>query len=110
MVQWIGIGLTVIGMAYTGWRQLQMPQLTSPPIVVQSPLPIMTWQVAFDPNSGKLYHLHPDGKWYEQVPQIRYDQGQHSPPVGNWQGAQSAPLGQRLARQSSQAGTNPWFR
>lgn len=110
MVQWIGVGLTLIGMAYTGWRQFQPPQLISPPVVVQSPLPVMTWQVAFDPNSGKLYHLHPDGKWYEQVPQIRADQTQPSPPVGNWQGSQSAPLGQRYTRQSPQASTNPWFR
>ena len=110
MIQWIGIGLTIVGMAYTGWRQFQPPQLISQPVVVQSPLPVMTWQVAFDPNSGKLYHLHPDGKWYEQVPQIRTDPTQYPPGMGIGQGPQSAPLGQRYTRQSPQASTNPWFR
>ena len=113
MVQWIGIGLTIVGMVYNGWRQYQ--QMPPPPQVIVQELyaqsqPIMTWQVAFDPNSGKLYHLHSDGKWYEQVPQIRADQTQPSPPVGNWQGPQSAPLGQRDARQPPQASTNPWVR
>lgn len=109
MVQWIGVGLTLIGMAYTGWRQFQPPQLISPPVVVQSSLPVMTWQVAFDPNSGKLYHLHPDGKWYEQVPQV-YGQTQYPPGMGIGQGPQPTQVGEWIARQPPQTSTNPWFR
>jgi hypothetical protein len=117
MIQWVGLALALISFAYNGLKDYQNGVIKVTPLTNQNQtvestqrLPIMTWQVAFDPNSGKLYHLHPDGKWYEQVPQIRYDQGQHSPPVGNWQGAQSAQVGEWIARQPAEASTNPWVR
>lgn len=117
MIQWVGLALALISFAYNGLKDYQNGVIKVAPLTNQNQtvestqrLPIVTWQVAFDPNSGKLYHLHPDGKWYEQVPQIRADQTKPSPPVGNWQGSQSAPLGQRDARLSPQASTNPWLR
>lgn len=117
MIQWVGLALALISFAYNGLKDYQNGVIKVAPLTNQNQtvestqrLPIVTWQVAFDPNSGKLYHLHPDGKWYEQVPQIRADQTQPSPPVGNWQGSQSAPLGQRDARFSPQAAANPWLR
>lgn len=115
MVQWIGIGLTIVGMAYNGWRQYQQMPMLPPQVIIQEsyvqprPQPIVTWQVAYDPNCGKLYHLHPDGKWYEQVPQV-YGQTQYPPAVGTAQGAQQPQIGQRDARLSSQASQNPWLR
>lgn len=116
MIQWVGLALALISFAYNGFKDYQNGVIKVAPLTNQNQtvestqrLPIMTWQVAFDPNSGKLYHLHPDGKWYEQVPQV-YGQTQYSSPVGNWQGSQSAPLGQRDARFSPQAAANPWLR
>lgn len=114
MIQWIGIGLTIVGMAYNGWRQYQQMPMLPPQVIVQEsyaqPQPIMTWQVAFNPNSGKLYHLHPDGKWHEQVPQIRTNPTQYPPGMGIGQGSQPPQVGEWIARQPSQASTNPWFR
>lgn len=117
MIQWVGLALALISFAYNGLKDYQNGVIKVAPLTNQNQtvestqrLPIMTWQVAFDPNTGKLYHLHPDGKWYEQVPQIRTNQTQYPAGMGTGQGSQSAPLGQRLARQSPQAGTNPWVR
>ena len=119
MIQWIGIGITIIGMLVSGYQQYQQQNLTIPQSVVQYPQqqmlqntqqPIRYYQAAFDPNTGKIYFLNPDGKWYEQVPQIRTDQTQHSSAVGVGQGSQSAPLGQRPAQQQAQTAPNPWFR
>ena len=117
MIQWVGLGLALIGFLYNGFKDYQNGTIKIAPLTNQTsaveyarPQPIMTWQVAFDPNTGKLYHQHQDGKWYEQVPQIRADQTQHSPAVGVGQGSQSAPLGQRPAQQQAQTAPNPWFR
>ena len=115
MVQWFTIGLAILGFVYNGYKdyssgQIKMPLTTQNQTVEYTqPLPIVTWQVAFDPNTRKLYHLHPDGKWYEQVPQV-YGQTQYPPAVGTAQGAQQPQIGQRDARLSSQASPNPWLR
>lgn len=110
MIQWIGVCLTIFGMVYNGYHQYVRPQLTTQQPVIQSQQPIRFYQAAYDSHTGKFYVLGLDGVWYEQVPQIRADQTQHSPGVGVGQGPQSAPLGQRDARQPPQASTNPWFR
>ena len=115
MVQWIGVALTIIGMVYNGFQQRQnvaavQPQLTVQQPAVQLTQPIRYYQAAFDPNSGKIYFLYPDGQWYEQIPQIRTDQTQYSAPVGTSQGTQQPPLGQRNPQQSAQTTQNPWLR
>jgi len=114
MIQWIGVALTIIGMVYNGFQQRQnvaavQPQLTVQQPAVQSTQPVRYYQAAFDPNSGKIYFLYPDGQWYEQIPQIRTDQTQYSAPVGIAQGTQQSPLGQRNPQQSAQTAKNPWL-
>lgn len=115
MVQWVGVCLTIIGMVYNGYQQYRQtvvvqPQLTIQQPAVQSQQPIRYYQAAFDPNTGKIYFLNPDGQWYEQIPQIRTNQTQPSPGVGVGQGSQPASLGQRDARLASETATNPWVR
>ena len=100
MIQWIGVGLTVVGMVINGYQQFK-PLTTSAPVIEY-------YQAVFDPVNNKVYVLYPDGRWYEQIP-IRNDQTQHSPPVGTSQGTQQPPLGQRVAQQPAQASTNPWL-
>jgi hypothetical protein len=115
MVQWIGVALTIIGMVYNGFQQRQniaavQPQLTVQQPVVQSTQPVRYYQAAFDPNSGKIYFLYPDGKWYEQIPQIRTDQTQYPPNLAVGQGAQQPSVGQRNPQQYAQTTANPWLR
>lgn len=117
MIQWVGLGLAIIGFLYNGFKDYQNGVIKVAPLTTQNQtvestqrLPIMTWQVAFDPNSGKLYHLHPDGQWHEQVPQIRTNPTQYPPGMGIGQGSQSPQVGEWIARQPPQASTNPWLR
>ena len=114
MIQWIGLGLALISFAYNGFKDYQngaikVSPLTNQTQVVKQQQPMKYYQAAFDPNTGKIYFLNPDGQWYEQIPQIRADQNQYSPTVGVVQGAQQPPIGQRIAQQSAQASQNPWL-
>ena len=112
MIQWIGLGLTLIGVLVNGYQKYSSQPLTMPVPKVEyyQQQAVRYYQAAFDPNTGKIYLLFPDGKWYEQVPQIRADQTQHQANLANWQGSQPAPVGQRIAQQQTQTAPNPWFR
>ncbi len=69
MIQWIGIGLTVIGMLVNGYRQYSSPApANAVPAVEYYQQQATCYQAAFDPVNGKVYALYPDGKWYEVVP------------------------------------------
>ena len=107
MIQWIGVGLTVVGMVINGYQQFK-PLTPQPPVVEYYQQQAGYYQAVFDPVNNKVYVLYPDGRWYEQIP-IRNDQTQHSPPVGTSQGSQQPPLGQRVAQQSAQTSQNPWL-
>lgn len=108
MIQWIGVGLTVVGMVINGYQQFK-PLTPQPPVVEYQQQQAGYYQAVFDPVNNKVYVLYPNGQWYEQIP-IRADQAQHSSPLGTSQGAQQSPLGQRVAQQPAQTTPNPWLR
>lgn len=92
MIQWITILIAMMGLVYNGYKdytngQIKLP-LTQQKNSVQYKKPIMYWQVAFDPNTGKLYHLHQDGIWYDQPPQIREHSDQNQKALGVANGTQ----------------------
>lgn len=101
MVQWVTIVLGILGLVYNGYKDYSNGQIKAPLTTQNQTVeskPIMYWQVAFDPNTGKMYHLHKDGKWYDQPPQIREysNQNQEALGVGNWtQGTPQYPNGQQ---------------
>ena len=109
MIQWIGVGLTIIGMLANGYQQYSAKPLTPQVPVVEYYQQQAYYQAVFDPVNKRVYVLYPDGKWYEQIP-TRTDQTQRQADLANWQGSQSAPLGQRPAQQQAQTAPNPWFR
>jgi hypothetical protein len=116
MIQWIGLGLAIIGFMYNGFKDYQNGAIKVAPLTTQNQSveypkqePIRYYQAAFNPNTGKIYFLYPDGQWYEQIPQIRTDQTQYSAPVGTSQGTQQPPVGQRNPQQYAQTTANPWL-
>jgi hypothetical protein len=67
MIQWIGVGLTVVGMIINGYQQYSKP-LTPQIPKVEYYQQQTYYQAVFDPVNNKVYVLYPDGRWYEQVP------------------------------------------
>lgn len=59
------------------------------------PLQYYNYQVAYDPNSGKMWYYYGDGNWYDKPPQIRKRENQSQKVLGTAQGSQSAPVGSR---------------
>ena len=93
MIQWVTFAFAVIGFVYNGYKQSQIfpPQnvqgvIQNSPVVHPAPsaMPVMYWQVAFDPNNGRFYHLHSDGKWYDQPPQLQVQQVQNTQTINPW--------------------------
>lgn len=46
------------------------------------PLVYYNYQVAYDPNTGKIWYYYGDGFWYDKPPQIRKRQNQSQKVVG----------------------------
>ena len=118
MIQWVGILITVLGLAYTGVKDYQkgdikfskMPQKE---VLTKPVYPIQYCLMAYDPNIDKVFYLHENGQWHDYAPQQRryataptqYHQGQEGYAVGNASGSQGA-SGYRYG-QSPQATANP---
>jgi len=94
MIQWVTFAFAVLSFAYNGYKQSQFSVPNAQGLIqnatvvqnapVYNPMPVMYWQVAFDPNTGRFYHLHSDGKWYDQPPQIQVQQVQNTQTVNPW--------------------------
>ena len=84
MVQWITVAIAILGFVYNGYKDISNGNIPSP-LTTQNQT-VMYWQVAFAPNTGKMYHLQKDGKWHDGPPQIREypNQNQETLGVGNW--------------------------
>jgi len=113
MLQWIGVGVTLLGFVYNTFGFIQqngvLTNSQQPLQYVQQPViqqvrPMSYY--AYDPNTNKWY-IYSNGQWYEQAQTY---QTQYQAPMGIVPGSQSASFGQRDARFSPQASTNPWVR
>lgn len=74
MIQWVGILLTVLGLAYTGVKDYQkgdikIPEIKKPLTTVK--YPIQYCLMAYDPNLDKVFYLHENGQWHDYAPQQR---------------------------------------
>ena len=98
-MQWATIVLAILGLIYNGYKDVSNGQVKLPLTTTQnsveskSQLPIVYWQVAFDPNTGKMYHLHTDGTWYDKPPQIRKPENQNKKALGTVNGSQGGSFG-----------------
>ncbi len=99
MIQWIGVLIAILGLAYNGVKDYQkgdikIPQLTKPVYPIQYCL------MAYDPNVDKVFYQHENGQWYDYAPEQRryatttqYHQNQREAIVASSNGTQRGSSG-----------------
>lgn len=55
------------------------------------PLVYYNYQVAFDPNTDKIWYYYGDGFWYDKPPQIRKRENQNQATLGTGNGSSGTP-------------------
>lgn len=90
MIQWVGVLITILGLAYTGLKDYQKGEIklsTRQKIVY----PVQYCLMAYDPNIDKIFYQHENGQWHDQPPQIRKHSDQSQEALGTSNGPQRAP-------------------
>jgi len=118
MIQWIGVLIAIVGLAYNGVKDYQkgdikLPKLPQKQVLTKPVYPVQYCLMAYDPNIDKVFYLHENGTWHDYAPQQRryaassqeYHQTQAPQAVGSSSGSQGA-SGYRYG-QSPQATANP---
>jgi len=102
MIQWVGVFITLLGLAYTGLKDYQKGDIKFPPMPQKPALtkviyPVQYCLMAYDPNVDKVFYLHENGQWHDYAPQQRrYEatpqrgQAQGQEAVGSSYGTQGA--------------------
>ena len=98
MIQWIGVLIAVLGLAYTGVKDYQKGDIKIPQVqkhLTPVKFPIQYCLMAYDPNIDKVFYLHENGLWYDYAPQQRrysttpqHNQSQEGYAVGGSTGTQ----------------------
>ena len=95
MLQWVGVLIALLGLAYNGVKDYQsgnikIPELTQQKELTKVVYPVQYCLMAYDPNVNKVFYQHENGQWYDYPPQQRRyastpqrDQNQESYAVGN---------------------------
>ena len=77
MIQWIGVLVAVLGLAYNGLKDLQKGEIKLPVLqegkeVLTKPVyPVQYCLMAYDPNVNKVFYQHENGQWHDSPPQQR---------------------------------------
>jgi hypothetical protein len=76
MIQWVGILIAILGLAYNGVKDYQkgdikIPQLPQKQVLTKPVYPVQYCLMAYDPNIDKVFYLHENGQWYDYAPQQR---------------------------------------
>ena len=107
MIQWIGILITVLGLAYTGVKDYQkgdirLPSLPQKSVLTKPVYPVQYCLMAYDPNIDKVFYLHENGIWHDYAPEQRRYASTTQPPqnqthpqtrMANGYGSQGGSLG-----------------
>ena len=102
MIQWIGVIIALLGLAYNGVKDYQkgdikIPQLPQKQVLTKPVYPVQYCLMAYDPNVNKVFYLHENGQWHDYAPQqrrysttqeVRQDQGQGQAALGGQYGSQ----------------------
>ncbi len=110
MIQWIGIIVAVLGLAYNGIKDYQKGDIKIPQLTKQV-YPVQYCLMAYDPNIDKVFYQHENGQWHDYPPQQR--RYSSTPQRYQTQGQEALGVGDRTPRtpryaygQSSQATAN----
>jgi hypothetical protein len=102
MIQWVGVLITLVGLAYTGLKDYQkgdikFPQMPQKQVLTKVTYPVQYCLMAYDPNVDKVFYLHENGQWHDYAPQQRryesspqHNQTQGQEALGSGYGAQGA--------------------
>jgi hypothetical protein len=73
MIQWVGVIIAVIGLAYNGLKDYQKGDMKLPekPVLTKPVYPVQYCVMAYDPNVDKVFYQHENGIWYDYPPQQR---------------------------------------
>ena len=100
MLQWVGVIIALLGLAYNGVKDYQtgtikIPELTQKKELTKVVYPIQYCLMAYDPNVDKVFYQHENGTWYDYPPQQRryspsqeHHQGETRYALGNASGSQ----------------------
>lgn len=90
MIQWIGIFIALIGLAYNGVKDYQKGDIKLPKLPTRQKIvyPVQYCLMAYDPNVDKVFYQHENGMWYDFAPQIRKYQNQGQEKVATAYGTQ----------------------
>ena len=78
MIQWIGVVIALLGLAYNGVKDyqkgdIQFPKMPEKPVLTKPVYPVQYCLMAYDPNIDKVFYLHENGQWFDYAPpQRRY--------------------------------------
>jgi hypothetical protein len=118
MIQWVGVVIALLGLAYTGIKDYQkgdikLPKLPQKPVLTKVVYPVQYCLMAYDPNIDKVFYLHENGQWHDYAPQQRRYSSQTQPQQNQGQGQETLGVGygsQGTSRysygQSTQASTH----
>jgi hypothetical protein len=99
MLQWVGVIIALLGLAYNGVKDYQtgtikIPELTPKKELTKVVYPVQYCLMAYDPNVDKVFYQHENGQWYDYPPQQRRyasstqrNQNQESYALGNTSGS-----------------------
>ena len=117
MIQWVGILIAVLGLAYNGVKDYQkgdikLSRLPQKQVLTKPVYPVQYCLMGYDPNIDKVFYLHETGIWHDYPPQQRRYAAQTQPYQAQGQeavGSTHGPQGASVYRygQSPQANTNP---
>lgn len=99
MLQFVGVIIALLSLAYNGVKDYQKGELKIPVIEQKKDLtrpvyPIQYCLMAYDPNLDKVFYQHENGQWYEYAPaQRRYSQTQAQPYQNQTQGQKALGVG-----------------
>lgn len=75
MIQWVGVIIALLGLAYNGVKDYQKGEIKLPSLpqkqLTKTTYPIQYCLMAYDPNLDKVFYLHDNGIWYDYAPQQR---------------------------------------
>ena len=91
MIQWIGVVIALLGLAYNGVKDYQkgdikLPQLPQKPVLTKPVYPVQYCLMAYDPNIDKVFYLHENGQWFDYAPPQRRYSTQTQPQQNQTQG------------------------